>query len=202
MRTGRREGGAFRSPRLSVSTLGMGGGGWGGGDCSPGPFPAPTAENQRGRDSLWEDYSLIPSRSHPRLQKAVRGREERRDPGPHPPGLSPAALQEALQEAEWLPSARHAPLPWLQPFSSHDPGGGRAPFSGRGGPWQSDYSFLKSMVAPFFTQPFPGARRQDGGLGRGHWWEAGSAALGSPLLGREGAPRGHRCASGGTSPGC
>lgn len=95
------------------------------------PFPDPAAENLRGQ--LAEDYSLIPSRSHPRLQNVVPGRGGEEGPQPpHPFCLCPAALHEALQEAEWLSSARHAPLPWLQLFSSHDLGEVRAPFPRRG----------------------------------------------------------------------
>lgn len=123
-----REGGAFSPPRLSLSTLGP----WG---YLLWPLPSrahPLPPLLRtGGDSLQEDYSLIPSRSHPRLQNVVLGgREgaERRDSSPPPTLPGPAAPREARQEAEWLSSVHHAPLPWLQLFSSHALGEDRAPF--------------------------------------------------------------------------
>lgn len=157
--------GSLQVPRLSVSTLGTGVG-WGGrgtarqAPAQRTPLPAPTAKNWRGLGGLWEDYSLILSRSHPGCRRPCRAGRREGAWAPTPclspaspclcpasalpqpclspasalplPCLSPAALQEALREAEWLSSAHHAPLPWLQPFSSHDLGGGRAPFWGRG----------------------------------------------------------------------
>lgn len=58
--------------------------------------PVPTPGLRAQGDSL-PDYRLIPSRSHLRPQP--------------PPRLTPEALHEALQEAEGLPRAHHAPLP-------------------------------------------------------------------------------------------
>lgn len=103
MRTLWREGGAFRPPRPSLSTLGTGG-------CLLCPArahsPPPLLRTQG--DSLREDYGLIPSRSHTRLQNWRGAEEESRDPvaalptPPHPCGSS---------GSQRLPGAHHAPLP-------------------------------------------------------------------------------------------
>lgn len=118
-----REGGAFSPPRLSLSTLGPQG-------YLLWPLPSrahPLPPLLRtGGDSLQEDYSLIPSRSHPSLQNVVLGG------GGGEEGLQPPTHSAwpcgSVREAEWLSSVHHAPLLWLQLFSSHDLGEDRAPF--------------------------------------------------------------------------
>lgn len=103
-------------------------------------------------DSLREDYCLIRSRSLlPRLQRWWPGRawEERREPACPAPALR-LCTRLLRKPSAPPPSAHHAPLRWLRPFPSRDPGGGRA-CSREGGPLQPDSS-LKRSAACFFVR--------------------------------------------------
>lgn len=132
--------GSLQVTQAECQHFGDGGGGWGGGDCSPGPFPAPTAENQRGRDSLWEDYSLIPSRSHPRLQRRCRAGRREGTRGPTRPASALPHPASALRRCRRLfrkPSG--CPVPVTRPcrgFSRfpHMTLGEAGPHSREGGP--------------------------------------------------------------------
>lgn len=112
-----------KTPCLRISRLNLSASGTG--PLPSKPTPTPTAESTR-ENSLQEDYGLIRRRSLPRLRRGQRGQGGEK--GARPPRLGPAALHEALGEAECPPGARHAPLCWLRPLPSHDSGGGRAHF--------------------------------------------------------------------------
>ena len=140
---------AFRSPaRASLSAAGTG-------PLPASPLPTPTAQSTRRQLA----GRLRPNPQQLSVSKAaevVAGPGLGGEKGARLPRPRPAALHEALEEAECPPSARHAPLRWLRPFPSRDPGRGRAR-SREGGPLQPDSS-LKCSAARFLVHSFRGAQ--------------------------------------------
>lgn len=130
--------GSLQIPRPSLGTLGWG---WEvqGSACS-GPCPArPPPHHHRCQlqGQLVGRLRPNPLQLPPEASEhSAQAGEGRRDPGslPIPDPASALRLRTSLfRKQGGLPGAHHVPLRWLQPFSSYDPVGGRAPFC-EGGP--------------------------------------------------------------------